>query len=145
MMTDAERSQADFEEQQTKKRTYLLSLEGSSEAEANRYAAELQNVLLRIHRLRETPAEISVQRRRDNLLTLDLGSTLVLVLGAPAVVAAVNAIGNWLQKRRNASLTIMTSEKGEKKVVAEGITHKEAAHLLELFLIQSAEQKEIDE
>ena|SRR2546425_1242233 len=107
--------------------------------------AELRNALLRIPLPRETPDEISVQQQRNNSLTQDLGSTLVLILGTPAMVAAVNAIGNWLQKRRNASLTIMTSDKGEKKVVAEGITHKEAAHLLELFLIQSAEQKEIDE
>ncbi|SRR5579875_1170280 len=144
-MTDTEKSQSDFEERQTQKRTYLLSFEGISEAEANQYAAELQNALLRISLPKEPLTEISVQRQRKNSFTQDLGSTLVLILGTPAIVAAVNAIGNWLQKRRNASLSIMTSEKGEKKVVAEGITHKEAAHLLELFLIQSAEQKEIDE
>lgn len=132
--------QADFGNRKKQQRTYLLSFAGLTKAEANRYAAELQDVLLRIST--DTPKEISVQRHRENPLTLDLGSTLVLILGTPTMVAAVNAISNWLQKRRNASLTITTPEN---KIVAEGITHKEIARLLELFLIQSAEQKETDE
>jgi hypothetical protein len=48
-------------------------------------------------------------------------------MGTPALVAAVNAIGNWLQKRRSVSLTIVTAEK---KIVAENLTNKDAARLL---------------
>jgi len=47
-MTDTERSRADLEKRITQKRAYLLSFEGISEAEANRYAAELRDTLLRI-------------------------------------------------------------------------------------------------
>ena len=113
--------------------TYLFSFEGVSEAEANQYAEELREVLL------DAGAEIAVQRQRENPLSQDLGATLVLIMGAPAVVAAVNAIGNWLQKRRSASLTIVTAEK---KIVAENLTNKDAAHLLQLFLTQNTEHKE---
>src|SRR5436305_2653413 len=54
-------------------------------------------------------------------------------------MAVVNAIGNWLQKRHSASLTIVTAEK---KTVAENLTNKDAAHLLPLFLTQTASHKE---
>ena len=113
--------------------TYLLSFEGVSEAEANRYAEELREALL------DATTEIAVQRQRENPLAQDLGATLVLIMGTPALVAAVNAIGNWLQKRHSASLTIITAEK---KIVAENLTNKDAARLLHLFLIQTVEHKE---
>lgn len=81
--------------------TYLLFFDGVSPAEANRYAEELREALL------DATTEIDVQRQRENPLTQDLGASLALIMGVPALVAAVNAIGNWLQKRRSASLTIM--------------------------------------
>jgi len=115
--------------------TYLLFFPGVSEAEANRYAEELREVLL------DATSEIAVQRQRENPQAQDLGATLVLIMGTPALVAAVKAIGNWLQKRRSASLTIVTAEK---KIVAENLTNKDAAQLLHLFLTQNAAQKEPD-
>ena len=115
--------------------TYLLSFEGVSAAEANRYAEELREVLL------DAEASIAVQRQRENPLAQDLGASLALILGTPAVVAAVQAIGNWLQKRRSASLTIVTAEQ---KIVAANLTNQNAAQLLQLFLTQTASQKEPD-
>lgn len=113
--------------------TYLLSFEGVSEAEANRYAEELREILL------DATTEIAVQRQRENPLAQDLGASLVLIMGAPAVVAAVQAIGNWLQKRHSAKLTIVTAEK---KIVAENLTNKDAALLMHLFLTQIASHKD---
>ena len=109
--------------------TYLLSFKGVSQAEANRYAEELREALL------EATSEIAVQRQRENPLAQDLGATLVLIMGTPALVATVNAISNWLQKRHGASLTIVTVDK---KIVAENLTNKDAAQLLHLFLMQNA-------
>jgi hypothetical protein len=114
--------------------TYLLSFEEVSSSEANRYAEELREALL------DATTEIAMHRQRESPLTQDVGATLVLIMGTPALVAAVNAIGNWLQKRHSASLTIVTAEK---KIVAENLTHKDAAHLLQLFLTQNTEQKEL--
>src|SRR3984893_11670185 len=105
--------------------TYLLSFDGVSPAEANLYAEELREVLL------DATTEADVQRQRENPLAQDLGASLALIMGTPAVVAAVQAIGNWLQKRRSASLTIVTAEQ---KIVAENLTNKDAAQLLHLFL-----------
>jgi hypothetical protein len=113
--------------------TYFLSFKGVSEAEANRYAEELREVLL------DATTEADVQRQRENPLAQDLGASLALIMGTPAVVAAVQAIGNWLQKRRSASLTIVTAEQ---KIVAENLTNKDAAQLLHLFLMQNAKEKE---
>jgi hypothetical protein len=113
--------------------TYLISFEGVSEAVTNRYAEELREALL------DATSEIHVQRQRENPLAQDLGASLALIMGTPAFVAVVQAIGNWLLKRRSASLTIVTAEK---KIVAENLTNKDAAHLLQLFLTQSVEHKE---
>ncbi len=115
--------------------TYLLSFHGVSEAEANRYAEDLREALL------DSTDKIVVQRQREDPLAQDLGATLVLIMGTPALVAAVNAIGNWLQKRHSAQLTIVTAEN---KIVAENLTNKDAANLLHLFLTQNGEQKKPD-
>jgi hypothetical protein len=116
-----------------REQTYLLLFTGVSAADANRYAEELREALL------NATTEIAVQRQRENPLAQDLGATLALIMGTTGFVAAVNAIGNWLQKRHSATLTIVTAEK---KIVAENLTNKDAAHLLQLFLTQNAEHKE---
>ena len=113
------------------KQIYLLAFAGDSVAEKSRYATELQRVLLRI------PNDITIQRQRDNPLTMDLGTTLMLTIGTSALAATASTIGDWLQKRRNAEITIMTAEK---KVVVKGITYKEATSLIEFFLTQGLEQ-----
>lgn len=116
-----------------REQTYLLSFEGASAADANRYADELREALL------EATADIEVQRQREYPLAQDLGATLALIMGTTGFVAAVNAIGNWLQKRRSATLTIVTAEH---KVVAENLTNKDAARLVELFLANNTEHTE---
>lgn len=100
--------------------TYIVTFEGVSPADAQRYAEELQNALL------DATPDITVQRRRDNPLTQDFGATLILILGAPAVVALVKAVGDWLARRKSASLTWKTAD-GE--LVVQGITSKNAAEL----------------
>ena len=107
--------------------TYIITFDGVSTADANIYAEELRDVLL------DTTPEITVQRRRDNPLTQDFGATLVLILGAPSVVAVVKAIGDWLRLRTSASLTIETPDK---HIVVQHITNRDAAQLVERLLSQ---------
>lgn len=114
--------------------TYFLSFEGVSEAEANRYAAELREALL------NASAELEIQRQRKNPLTQDLGTTLVLILGAPAVVAAVQVIGSWLQKRR----VQLRMRAGEEEVVIDSISERAAVKLVELFFRQNAEKRKVE-
>ncbi len=105
--------------------TYIVTFEGVSPADAQRYAEELQNALL------DATPDITVQRRRENPLTQDFGATLILILGAPAVVAVVKAAGDWLMRRNSASLTWKTTD-GE--LVVQGISSKNAAELAQ-FLV----------
>lgn len=106
------------------KQTYIIKFEGISAAEGNQYASELRNMLL------DSTPDVKVDQRRDDTRTQDLGATLVLILGTPAVIAISKAIGNWLQLRNSASLTI---EK-DGRIIAKNITSKDAARLAELFL-----------
>lgn len=105
--------------------TYIINFDNVSGREAQIYAEELRQMLL------DTSPDISVDRRRDDPRTQDAGSTLVLILGAPAVVAIARAVGNWLTLRRQAGITIKT-DAGE--IVATNLTSKDALTLAELLL-----------
>ena len=105
--------------------TYIVTFEGVSAAEANRYAQELRNALL------DATPDIVVQRRRENPYTQDFGATLVLILGTPAAAAIIAAVGNWLKLRNSASLTWKTAN-GE--ILVQNITSKNAAELAQLLL-----------
>ncbi len=107
--------------------TYIITFDGDSLADANRYAEELRNALL------DASADIIVQRRREDPRAQDFGATLIILLGTPAVVTMVKAIGDWLKLRASASLTIETPEK---RIVVQNITSKNAAQLAERLLSQ---------
>ena len=106
-------------------KTYIVTFEGVSHSDAQRYAEELRDVLL------NTTPDISVQRKRESSLTQDFGATLILIFGAPAVVAVVKAVGDWLIRRNSASLTWKTAD-GE--LVIQGISSKNAADLAQFLL-----------
>src|SRR6266849_915721 len=104
--------------------TYLITFDDASPADASRYADELRNILLDM-----TP-DITLQRRRVDSHTQDFGTTLVLVLGTPAVVAVATAIGKWLKLRHSASLTVKTADE---QILVQNITSKDAAQLTHLL------------
>ncbi len=80
--------------------TFLIKLDGISPSLAQRYSEELRNALLKA-----TP-DIEVQRRREDPRAQDFGATLILILGAPAVVAVAKAMGDWLARRPGTTVTI---------------------------------------
>ena len=86
--------------------TYIIQFENVSDAEANRYAAELRDFLL------DATPDIEVDRKRNDPHTQDFGATLLLLVGTPAAAAAAKAIGNWLALRRG-TITIKRGEDGE--------------------------------
>lgn len=100
--------------------TYMVTFEGVSPAEAQRYAEELRNALL------DATPDITVHRSRESSLTQDFGASLILILGTPAVVAVVKAVADWLTLRHRASLTLKTAD-GE--LMVQNITSKNAAEL----------------
>src|SRR6266699_1054204 len=78
--------------------TYTITFDNVSEGDADRYAGELRNFLL------DAAPDIEVERRREDPYTQDFGATLILILGTPAIVAAVNRIGDWLALRNKAEI-----------------------------------------
>ena len=108
------------------KSTFKIRFENSSVSEAGRKAAELRDSLLDIN------SDISAEIVKDDPTTQDFGSTLVLVLGAPAVVIIARGIANYL-KRAHGSIVIETDDG---TVVATGITGQDAARIAEAFAPQ---------
>ncbi len=84
--------------------TFVLKFEGASVAEGNKLAASLREALLGAH------PDIEAERHRDDPDSQDFGASLVLVLGTPAVVAAVAAIKTWLRRTNASSLQIWTKQ-----------------------------------
>lgn len=94
---------------------FLVSLEGVNHAEAATLIDDLQTELRR--------NGIEARRTREDETTLDFGATLVLVLGAPAVVIAARALRDWAN-RKNAG-TIIRKRNGE--TVVKGLESKDVA------------------
>ena len=107
------------------RQTYLLTFEDVTPAEASRYADELRNALL------DASDAIEVQLKRSNTNDQNFGDILMIVLSAPVAVAAINALSNWLQKRRSAKITLK-DHKGT--IILENITSKTAMEVLERHL-----------
>jgi len=106
------------------KQTYIITFKDVSGEIASLYAGELRNALL------DAASEIEVDQRRADARTQDFGSTLVLILGTPAVLAVAKAMGDWLQKRQSA---IIDLDEKNGRVHAENLTSKDALRLAELF------------
>jgi hypothetical protein len=101
--------------------TVTLRFDGADDSEANKYAEELRR------ELREAIPTLTVERFRPDNTTQDFGATLVLVLGAPAMVAAVESLKAWLTRRNAASISIWTKHG---KVIASGIESKDVPEIV---------------
>lgn len=82
--------------------TYTMVVNGSSEAEANRSAADLTSYL------QQTIDDIIVTRKKHSDETMDGGTILLAAFASPAIVALAKdpaialakGVADWLQKRR---------------------------------------------
>ncbi len=105
--------------------SYLVRFEGASYADAGIYAGELRNALL------DASEEVEVLILRDDPKSQDFGTTLSVVLAAPAVTAIAKALGDWLKLRASASVTWSTPE-GD--LALKNISAKDAASIGRLLL-----------
>jgi hypothetical protein len=110
---------------------YIITFENGSVADANRWASELKESIL------DATPDVEVKQQRDNSYSQDLGTTLSLVLGTPAVIAVANALGNWLMLYRQVGITIKTPH-GD--IIGTNLTSKDALKLAELLLAQQEKQ-----
>ena len=77
-----------------------LYFEGLTAADEGSRAARLRNALL------DASPDVRVDVKKDDPTTQDFGATLILVLGAPAVVAVAKGIQAYLSRERAGTLVI---------------------------------------
>src|SRR5215475_12460872 len=102
----------------------LLRFDTDSVAEANRWAESLRQDLL------NAVPETQVERAREKEGTQDFGASLVLVLGAPAVVVLARALKSWLTRNSGAKVKLST-ERGT--LIAENLESKDAPDIIDAF------------
>jgi hypothetical protein len=101
---------------------YTIHFEGLEARDAGVAAESLRRTLID-----EAPG-IEVRRGRSDQDAMDFGSTLVVILAAPAVVQVAKGIAAWLGRTHSSKVTITRSDG---KVVVENIGAREAASLAE--------------
>lgn len=75
------------------KQEFMIRFEGLSSAEASVEALRLQEMLA------DASPDLDVKLRRERAESMDMGSTLVLLLGTPAIIAAAKGLAVWLGQR----------------------------------------------
>jgi hypothetical protein len=75
------------------KREFLVRFEGLSSAEAGVEAQRLQEILA------DASPDLDVTLRREHAESMDMGATLVLLLGTPAIIAAAKGIAAFIGQR----------------------------------------------
>jgi serine/threonine protein phosphatase PrpC len=68
---------------------------------------------------------VSVERARDNDESLDIGTTLVLVLGTPSIIALAHGISKWATRTNQGTIII---EHG--RTVVTNVNSKDAAAII---------------
>ncbi len=91
--------------------TFTVRFDGAV-ADGNRHAEDLRRDLI------EAADGVQVDRRRDDPEAMDFGTTLVLVLGTPAIVAVAQALHGWLSRNNAAAVTIERPD-GQKLVLRD--------------------------
>lgn len=79
---------------------FVIRFEDLSAAEAGDRAASLRETLL------DASPDLSVEVKKSDAATMDMGATLVLVLGTPAVIAIAKGIAAFLARERAGTLVI---------------------------------------
>lgn len=98
----------------------VVRFEESNVAKAGILAESLRDTLRRTH------PDVVVERRREDESAMEFGTTLIVLLGTPAIVAIAKGLQSWLKRNQSASVCIETSDG---KVVIENVTGAQAVDL----------------
>ena len=105
----------------TNRNEFRIRFENLNIVEASKRAIELkQEVMLE--------SNVSARIEKDDSTNQDFGATLVLVLGAPAVIKIASGIAALLAKRR----TFISIEQ-DGKLIAKGLGGADMARIAEAF------------
>jgi len=99
-----------------------VSIDGHTPAERERLASELHAILQGLGR------DVFVERHKESVETMEVGTILTVVLGSAAVRVVAGGIAAWLTKRQAASITIMKNG----TVVGKNLTSADAVRIAEL-------------
>lgn len=102
---------------------YVIRFQDSSIAEANVLAESLRDAIL------DSFPGISIERQRDDPSSQDFGATLIMLLGAPAIVLVARGIENWLRSHQSAKLRI----ERDGVLIVEGLTGQQVIELSKLL------------
>ena len=100
--------------------TVSIGFDKVDSATAGSYAHELREAIL------EQAPDISVDRKRDDSATQDLGTTLGVILSTGAVLAVAKGIQTWLDHRTRSSIIV---EREGTRVRVDHLTCKNATEL----------------
>lgn len=103
-------------------RSFTVSFDGATLADANQYAQELEHIA------RKLDDEVQVRREKPSPTTMDLGSVLTIVISSGAALALARGLADWMRLRRTAKITIR-NQHGE--IIAAGLSSSDAALLAE--------------
>lgn len=92
-----------------------LSFPGAGTAEAGQLAADLQDYLQM-----NFPDTAPALRREDGN-AMDIGTSIALILGTPAVVALARGLADWL-KRRDGPVLVLRDKNGLEIIVDKGLS-----------------------
>jgi hypothetical protein len=104
-------------------------------AEANVSASSLRDHLMMVD------PDVEITQRRDSQDTMDLGTTLALVFGAPAVVVLAKGVADWLRRYRGAKVTIL---RADGSIVLENVTADVSRTAVEAALLREASNPSTD-
>ena len=88
------------------KQELIIRFDGLSSAEAGVEAQRLQEMLA------DSSPDVDVKLRRDRSESMDMGATLVLLLGTPAIIAVAKGVAVWLGQRGKRAGSLLVERVG---------------------------------
>lgn len=104
--------------------TFTIAFENVSPKDANILAASLTEWLASID------SSTTVRQISPSPDSMDMGTTILLILGSSSVVAIARGLGAWLARYKGSAITISTDQG---KIIARNITDKTALKLAEIL------------
>jgi hypothetical protein len=99
---------------------YTVRFDGLEAADAGRAAESLRRTL------QEVDPTIQAKRVRSDQDAMDIGTTLEIVLAAPAIVELAQGISDWLRRTHSSKVTLIGQDG---TTIVENISAREAAGL----------------